>query len=219
MLKPRRKEDIMYKEILEKEGSERKAAAFVGVSRTKFNTLLKKELGLCNYPGCKEKPREGRTRCELHRNPPQDMKRKKESFKKWQKDNRVYLNEQSKEYYKQNHQARRDYLNEYYKSDDQKLKMRIKRHQREELYKNDNKLTLEQVKHIFEKFEQKCFKCGSTHKLQLDHHFPRSKGGLLTIDNAVLLCRSCNSRKRDQNPAKFYTPEELAILEVMLKLK
>ena len=57
-------------------------------------------------------------------------------------------------------------------------------------------------------FHCKCYKCGSPNNLSIDHHKPLSKGFPLKIGNAVLLCRSCNSSKRDKDPKDFYTTLE-----------
>lgn len=62
------------------------------------------------------------------------------------------------------------------------------------------------------KFNNTCFNCGSTKKLSLDHHKPLSKGHVLVESNCVLLCRSCNSKKRDKDPENFYTKDQLKTL-------
>lgn len=43
-----------------------------------------------------------------------------------------------------------------------------------------------------------CVLCGSKENLTLDHIYPWSKGGPDTEDNLRVLCRSCNSAKRDR---------------------
>lgn len=43
-----------------------------------------------------------------------------------------------------------------------------------------------------------CKVCGSTIDLCIDHIVPVSKGGGDELDNLQVLCRSCNSRKRDR---------------------
>ena len=65
-------------------------------------------------------------------------------------------------------------------------------------------------------FEDKCFKCGSYHDLEIDHHYPASKGFGLSLSNAVLLCRTCNRTKHDDMPIDFYTPNELYRLTEIL---
>lgn len=48
---------------------------------------------------------------------------------------------------------------------------------------------------VFAKDNFKCVKCGSEENLQIDHIYPRSKGGGNEPDNLQTLCRSCNIRK------------------------
>lgn len=58
-------------------------------------------------------------------------------------------------------------------------------------------------------FNYKCFKCQTKENLQIDHHYPLSKGYVLTRTNAVLLCNICNIKKRNKMPEEFYSNEEL----------
>jgi hypothetical protein len=44
----------------------------------------------------------------------------------------------------------------------------------------------------------RCVLCGTKENLTLDHIYPWSKGGPDTEDNLRVLCRSCNSTKRDR---------------------
>jgi len=69
---------------------------------------------------------------------------------------------------------------------------------------------------VLERFGSKCFKCGSVDDLQFDHHIPLVKGGALTLDNTVILCKICNGRKTCLDPERFYSTEELERLEEML---
>ena len=48
---------------------------------------------------------------------------------------------------------------------------------------------------VWERDDFTCQHCGSRKHLTVDHIHPESKGGLMTMDNAQTLCRSCNSRK------------------------
>ena len=43
-----------------------------------------------------------------------------------------------------------------------------------------------------------CVLCGAREYLEFDHIIPRSKGGDTAVGNLQLLCRKCNSEKRDQ---------------------
>jgi 5-methylcytosine-specific restriction endonuclease McrA len=71
-----------------------------------------------------------------------------------------------------------------------------------------------ELKFIFNKFRNQCFNCNSKNKLELDHHYPLSMGFALSINNAVLLCKSCNSSKNNKLPESFYSPEQLTDLQL-----
>lgn len=51
---------------------------------------------------------------------------------------------------------------------------------------------------------QECAYCGAVGELQWEHLFPRSLGGPDTIDNLVLSCAPCNSKKGALNPVDWY---------------
>ena len=61
----------------------------------------------------------------------------------------------------------------------------------------DSKWTRQMDEAIHEFFTE-CVLCGDTDRLEVDHVYPLSKGYGLTPDNAVILCKSCNSSKRDK---------------------
>lgn len=62
-------------------------------------------------------------------------------------------------------------------------------------------------------FGGKCFKCGSTEKLEIDHHIPYSVGGEDTLNNYVLLCQPCNRSKSNKMPKQFYSEKDLERLK------
>ena len=90
------------------------------------------------------------------------------------------------------------------------------RRRRERRRNLDSQFTNQDAKLIFERFCYQCFRCASTDRLVIDHHYPLSRGYVLSLNNAVLLCRSCNSRKHNKMPESFYSPEELTRLTRML---
>lgn len=73
----------------------------------------------------------------------------------------------------------------------------------------EENFTPEDEKFIYMLFSDMCFKCNSIQELSVDHHYPLSKGNKLELDNAVVLCKSCNSQKYKSRPEDFYTEAEL----------
>lgn len=48
---------------------------------------------------------------------------------------------------------------------------------------------------VWERDNFTCQRCGSRRNLTVDHIYPESKGGQLTMKNAQTLCRKCNASK------------------------
>lgn len=67
-------------------------------------------------------------------------------------------------------------------------------------------------------FNNLCFNCGSNKNLEIDHHYPLSKGYGLHIGNAVLLCSSCNTSKNNKMPNCFYSKIKFDQVEYILEL-
>lgn len=68
---------------------------------------------------------------------------------------------------------------------------------------------------VLERFEHQCFNCGANdveHDLHVDHHMPRNLGWILSHNNAVVLCETCNGNKNQKHPRDFYTELRLAWL-------
>jgi len=91
------------------------------------------------------------------------------------------------------------------------------RRRRERKRNLDLRFTTLDTKIVYESFDHICFNCGGTDRLQIDHNKPLSLGYGLSLDNAVLLCKSCNASKRDKMPEDFYTSEQLLRLNAILK--
>ncbi len=49
----------------------------------------------------------------------------------------------------------------------------------------------------------KCYACGSSEELQVDHNIPIARGGSSNIENLVPLCRKCNIAKGTKTLQEF----------------
>lgn len=86
-------------------------------------------------------------------------------------------------------------------------------HRRRELKAGlDANFSREDILEVYYRFDHRCFRCGSRECLSIDHHKPLSHGFGLSHDNAVLLCRFCNSSKGTKRPEEFYTSKQLKVL-------
>lgn len=65
-------------------------------------------------------------------------------------------------------------------------------------------------------FVNLCANCYSNKNLEIDHHYPLSKGFELTVNNAVLLCKTCNTSKGSKRPEDFYSKDKLNQIEWIL---
>jgi hypothetical protein len=66
---------------------------------------------------------------------------------------------------------------------------------------------------LFLLFQDRCYKCGSNGKLDIDHHIPMIRGGHLVPGNLVVLCKVCNTEKHNKLPNEFYSSDELIALD------
>jgi len=132
--------------------------------------------------------------------------------KKYREDNKEKIAQQkktwankNKERVRANHKRWRD-LNP-----SKVIKNRAAKHNIKESYTAADKLI------TLTEFNNRCFNCGSIENLHIDHHRPLSKGNSLTLQNAVILCRSCNSSKRAKDPEDFYGTKKCDLLDEKLK--
>lgn len=68
---------------------------------------------------------------------------------------------------------------------------------------------------VLEAFDHRCANCGTSERLELDHHRPLEDGHAL-YGNSVPLCRLCNARKHTKRPERFYDGWRLAEIAVRL---
>lgn len=160
----------------------------------------------------------------------QNKEKRYEQYKKWKENNieKVReLNERSRKKRKNTPKAiakaKRAYWNNkeknrirhalYNKNNkDLRASYSIKRRQmKKKIFESLSKKTIQE---IYLKFNYKCYVCNNKNDLCLDHHYPLKLGNPLTVNNGVILCKSCNSIKRDRLPESFYSPEQLTDLQL-----
>ncbi len=82
----------------------------------------------------------------------------------------------------------------------------------------NEEFTSEDRRLVYIRFNNKCYNCGYTEWLEVDHFRPISKGNPLTDNNAVILCRYCNASKRDSDPEGFFSEEQMKELSEVYKV-
>ena len=150
-------------------------------------------------------------------------KNKKLNIDKIRKQNKIYreknrdkINKRRREYREKNRDRLRLLARKWYSKN--KYKYAINRKIRRELKKKiDGYYIKEHIIITYEEFNNQCFNCKSIEKLCIDHHRPLSKGHALALDNAVILCKSCNSSKRAKDPEEFYGTKQCKQLDKRLK--
>lgn len=82
---------------------------------------------------------------------------------------------------------------------------------------NEN-YTLEDEQITIKVFGNRCFNCNKKpKKITIDHHIALTRGKPLTVDNAVPLCRSCNTSKYNHFPEEVYTKQQLREIKKLFK--
>jgi len=139
---------------------------------------------------------------------------------KWYSKNRTAIRLLAREYHKAHKEQIQNRVNEWIKQNPERnrqLKLKALRKRRAlKLNIKESYTTLDE-QYTRTLFNNACANCGATENLTIDHHYPLSKGNALTRDNAVVLCRYCNSAKHNTMPEDFYSPETLAIITEKLK--
>lgn len=121
-------------------------------------------------------------------------------------------------WYRENKERARMVQKQYRQTSEIYKKCRVVAEQRRRERKRNLKevYTTEDYNYTMKLFSSLCFKCKSSKDLTIDHHIPLCRGGMLTRDNAVVLCRRCNASKGSLLPEEFYSKEELKALGGLL---
>jgi 5-methylcytosine-specific restriction endonuclease McrA len=109
------------------------------------------------------------------------------------------------------------YWKEYNKSPrrmaDRKVRALVRRERAHAV--GEQRMGKDDILFIYNQFNNKCFNCGSDINLNVDHHYPLSKGYALSKENAVLLCNKCNLSKHNKYPEEYYSFLKLMELAII----
>lgn len=168
----------------------------------------------------KSSPDGYKPRCKTCRNASNKQYREDnpEYYKEWRDEHKSYMKKYNSKYRSQhkdrlnkervaranrNPEATKAYKRAWYKANQDKVLER-KRRRRERKIACGEVYSSEHQRATFRAFDNKCFNCGSGDNLHIDHHRPLVKGHPLSLDNAVVLCESCNKSKSIKDPEDFY---------------
>lgn len=171
-----------------------------------------KEIQKQNYQNNKDKIK---TRVKKYAESNKD-KCNEASRNKRRKNPEVYK-EISKRSYQKNKEQKSEYQKQHRTKNPELYRnyCRRRRALRKNLHETYTKLDIEYTMMLFNNM---CANCNSSENLEIDHHIPLSSGHILSRNNAVVLCRSCNAQKHNKLPQEFYTEEKLKHIENLLDL-
>ncbi|MFA5024046.1 MAG: HNH endonuclease signature motif containing protein [Patescibacteria group bacterium] len=198
---------------------------------------------VCFAEGCGKILNENNKRgyCTAHRSLSAEYQ---ELLKKYRKDNRKDINEKmsdrrktpegieyGKKYIVEHKREKSEKDKQYYNNNKEKriknssewlrrhpeVSAKCERYRRaKKLFVQENFL-LEQEEITRDVFENKCLICKTTENICIDHFCPLNDGYALSLDNAILLCKSHNSSKGAKNPELFFTPEQFILAKELMK--
>lgn len=126
----------------------------------------------------------------------------KERKRKWYQKNKEKISTEHKKYRKNNQEKLKEKRRLYNKKNPMIPRMAAFR--RRARHKNAPGFsTKEQIQARFDYYGNKCYYCGDSSNLQMEHRIPLSRGGSNWPANIVPACRGCNSKKSTQTEAEF----------------
>lgn len=150
-------------------------------------------------------------RGKIYREENRDELRKK--YKIYDEKNK----DRKKEYREDRKEIKKEYDKQYYLKNKEKAYEKQRKRRAMKIGVNES-FTSKDKRIIMNIFNKRCFNCGSTDRLSIDHHYPLSEGNPLTTTNAVVLCKTCNATKATKKPEDFYTKEKLEDLERIFEI-
>jgi len=139
------------------------------------------------------------------------------NFKAWHLRNKKYINNWCVEWRQTHHEEKREYEKEYYLKYPEKFKQYNENHR-------DHDITKKEWKHCLEVFDYRCAYCGISEEDHLKlynqvlHKDHADCMGANDLSNGIPACRSCNSKKHDNDieiwfkEQKFYEEEKLEFI-------
>src|SRR3989304_7941437 len=113
-------------------------------------------------------------------------------------ENHVKIDKQHKEWNKNNPEKIKQYQKKWRAKNSEKNKLTmitVNARYRSKKANALGKFTAVQWKYLLDFYGLQCMMCGEGRNLEMDHVIPISKGGMHSIENIQILCRSCNSHK------------------------
>lgn len=146
-----------------------------------------------NYiPYCRECERKNALE---HRN--KNLDRARKSSREWREKNPLKAFLATMLWRDENREYTREYARTWSKEHPENV--RAAHQTRRARKKNaEGSFTYEEFERLLEQCEYRCLACGSTKNLSADHVVPLSKGGTNYISNIQVLCKRCNSKKKDK---------------------
>lgn len=115
-----------------------------------------------------------------------------------------YNRKKCRRYNSENRKTLREYNKRYVKTEAGRLSRLNSRHRRRALQKASPKPPTSKEMRTLRESAKECFYCRSSHaRLTFDHFISLSQGGEHSLQNIVMACGSCNSRKKDRDPHEF----------------
>jgi 5-methylcytosine-specific restriction endonuclease McrA len=137
--------------------------------------------------------------------------------KRYYEINKSAINTRNKNWAKSNRGCVNKINKKWKLSNPDKVREQDRKRRARKLAVNENYTRLDE-KYTKALFDNKCANCCSVTDLQIDHHYPLSKGNPLTRKNAVLLCKTCNASKWVKLPEQFYSKDKLNRIESLLNI-
>ena len=183
-------------------------------------TKCKKVLPICNFGKCKANNGGLKTICRKCLNKAK-AKYREEHKEKIATYNKKYTGEtidERKKYYKENKLKFAISTKKYHNKNKEKfliLSRIYNKKNKDKIVINSQKqravakgltstLAVEQWLQIKKQFNNKCAYCGGKKPLEIEHFIPSTKLGILTINNIIPACKSCNCSKKSSDFFAWY---------------